>query len=223
MNIGYCVIMEIIQVFINNSREFSNDETTNKDNRIYIREETIKNEAELLKCCNDALKLTTNAKSNYTKFSDIDLEELRDSLLKVLDYKITIGVTQTEFNIIKSITVEPAGTQTDRDYLVLAFNIGYNEALMKECDRAIIFAKEVNDELINNNGKSFEASVNMLYKRYNLRNGYHRETEKLDELSYKVEIVLENKIKVGYIGTFDKVLKTYQITNVFINDIELPL
>lgn len=218
MNLGYYDILSIIQVFKNNSSEFSNDD------RIYIREETIKNEPELLKCCNDAFKLTTNPESNYSKFSDISLDELRDALLKVLDYKLKFLGTQTEFNIIKSITVEPASTPNDRDYLVLAFNIEYNEALMKECDRAILFANEVNYELINdNNGKTFEASVNMLYKRYKLRNGYHHETEKLDELSYKVEIVLENKIKVCYIGFFDKLVGSYQITNVFINDIELPL
>lgn len=153
MNLGYYDILSIIQVFKNNSSEFSNDD------RIYIREETIKNEPELLKCCNDAFKLTTNAESNYSKFSDISLDELRDALLKVLDYKLKFLGTQTEFNIIKSITVEPASTPTDRDYLVLAFNIEYNEALMKECDRAILFANEVNYELINdNNGKTFEAS-----------------------------------------------------------------
>lgn len=217
MNLGYD-ILDIIQVLKDNASEFSNDD------RLYIREETIKNEAALLKHCNDALKLTTNAKSNYTKFSDIDLEELRDSLLKVLDYKLKFFGAQTAFSIIKSITVEPAATPTDRDYLVFAFNVEYNEALMKECERAISFAKEVNNELINeNNGKTFESSVTMLYKRYNLRNGYHHETEKLDELSYKVEIVLENKIKVSFIGTFDRGLNTYQITNVFINDIEIPL
>ena len=200
LNLDYNRIMEIIEIFEDNSKHFSNI-----GNRKYIREETIKNEPELLKCCNDAFKLTTNAESNYSKFSDISLDELRDALLKVLDYKLKFLGTQTEFNIIKSITVEPASTPNDRDYLVLAFNIEYNEALMKECDRAILFANEVNYELINdNNGKTFEASVNMLYKRYKLRNGYHHETEKLDELSYKVEIVLENKIKVCYIGFFDK-------------------
>lgn len=218
MNLDYNDILSIIQVLEDNAREFSNDD------RLYIREETIKNEAELLKCCNDAFELTTNQKLNYTKFSDIDLEELKNALLKVLNYKITIGVTQTEYNIIKSITVEPAGTSTDRDYLVFEFNKDYNKDLMYECERVISFAKEVNTELINeNNGKTFESSVDMLYKRYKLRNGYHHETKKLDDLSYKVEIVLENKIKVTYQGTFNKVLNTYQITNVFINDIELPL
>ena len=94
LSLKYEKIIEIIDILEENSRIFSNI-----GSRLYINTETIKNEIELLEICNEAISAATNTETNYSKFSEINLEELKDSFLKVLDYKTTIDATQTEYNI----------------------------------------------------------------------------------------------------------------------------
>jgi hypothetical protein len=52
------------------------------------------------------IKNVFNPNKNYTKFSEINLEELKDAFLNVLDYKITFGAAVTilykKYNLINT-------------------------------------------------------------------------------------------------------------------------
>lgn len=209
LSLKYEKIIEIIDILEENSRIFSNI-----GSRLYINTETIKNEIELLEICNEAISAATNTETNYSKFSEINLEELKDSFLKVLDYKTTIDVTQTEYNIIRSIDIYPGESE---DYFVFDFNKNYNKDIINECQKALIFKDEINEELIRVIGKTFGEARTILYTKYNLRKDYLNKTIELDYHGYQIEIVLENRIKVCYLGYFDKNIDTFQFTNIFIN------
>lgn len=225
MNLSYNQIIENIEILERNSKEY-NDHRFSRNKERFIREDTIKNNDELVKLCNDAITNVTGTKTEYKNFKDIDLKVLEAAFLKVFDYTIKLGGINTNYNIIKSIRVDDKVNPNDNDYFVFEFNKDYNSDLLNESERLVQFSKEINKELISDSGKTIDTVIKLLFEKYKLRRGYPFEKVELDELSHKVEIELENKIKVCYIGTFDKFIinkGAYQITNILINDIELPL
>lgn len=179
LSLKYEKIIEIIDILEENSRIFSNI-----GSRLYINTETIKNEIELLEICNEAISAATNTETNYSKFSEINLEELKDSFLKVLDYKTTIDATQTEYNIIRSIDIYPGESE---DYFVFDFNKNYNKDIINECQKALIFKDEINKELIRGIGKTFGEARTILYTKYNLRKDYLNKTIELDYHGYQIK------------------------------------
>lgn len=215
-NLSYYEIINIIEILEQNSKIFSNYE-----NRKYINIETIKDERKLLQLCNDALSLTTNIESNYKRFEEIDLEKLKDAFTKVLDYKITIGGIKSEYNIIKSIEIYPG--ELNKNYFVFEFNKEYNSALLNESKRLKQFCNEINKELIGGTSKTVDHSIILLLQKYKLRKNYHTTKIQLDDISYQVEILLENKIKIGYLGFYDKNIESFKIIEILINNINIPL
>lgn len=225
MNLSYNQIIENIEILERNSKEY-NDHRFSRNKERFIREDTIKNNDELVKLCNDAITYVTGTKTEYKNFKDIDLKVLEAAFLKVFDYTIKLGGINTNYNIIKSIRVDDKVNPNDNDYFVFEFNKDYNSDLLNESERLVQFSKEINKELICGSGKTVDTVIKLLFEKYKLRRGYPFEKVEFDELSHKVEIELENKIKVCYIGTFDKFIinkGAYQITNILINDKELPL
>lgn len=225
MNLSYQQIIDNIEILERNSREY-NDHRFSRNKERFIREDTIKNNDELVKLCNDAITYVTGTKTEYKNFKDIDLYVLKAAFLKVFDYTLEFRGVNTNYNIIKNIKVDEKVNPNDNDYFVFEFNKDYNSDLLNEAERLVQFSKEINKELISGSGKTVDTAIKLLFEKYKLRRGHSFEKVDLDELSHKVEIELENKIKVCYIGTFNKfIIKdgTYQITNILINDIELPL
>lgn len=225
MNLSYHQIIENIEILERNSREY-NDHRFSRNKERFIREDTIKNNDELVKLCNDAITHATGTKSEYKNFKDVDLKVLEAAFSKVFDYTMELGGINTNYNIIKSIRVDEKVNPNDNDYFVFEFNKEYNSDLLNEAERLVQFSKEINKELISGSGKTVDTAIRLLFEKYKLRSGYPFKKEDLNEHSYKVEIELENKIKVCYIGIFDEFIinkGAYQITNILINDIELPL
>lgn len=215
-NLSYCEIINIIEILELNSKIFSN-----YGNRRYINIETIIDEKLLLQLCNDAISYITNIESNYKRFEEIDLEKLKEAFTKVLDYKITIGGIKSEYNTIKSIEIYPG--ELNKNYLVFEFNKEYNSALLNEFERLKQFCNEINKELVSGTGKIVEQSIILLLQKYKLRKNYHTTKIQLDDISYKVEILLENKIKIGYLGFYDKNIESFKIIEILINNINIPL
>lgn len=225
MNLSYHQIIDNIEILERNSREY-NDHRFSRNKERFIREDTIKNNDELVKLCNDAITHATGTKSEYKNFKDVDLKVLEAAFSKVFDYTMELGGINTNYNIIKSIRVDEKVNPNDNDYFVFEFNKEYNSDLLNEAERLVQFSKEINKELISGSGKTVDTAIRLLFEKYKLRSGYPFKKEDLNEHSYKVEIELENKIKVCYIGIFDEFIinkGAYQITNILINDIELPL
>ena len=215
-NLSYCEIINIIEILELNSKIFSN-----YGNRRYINIETIIDEKKLLQLCNDAISYTTTIESNYKRFEEIDLEKLKDAFTKVLDYKIAIGGIKSEYNIIKSIEIYPG--ELNKNYLVFEFNKEYNSALLNESEKLKQFCNEINKELISGTDKTVEQSIILLLQKYKLRKNYRTTKIQLDDILYQVEILLENKIKIGYLGFYDKNIESFKIIEILINNINIPL
>ena len=111
----------------------------------------------------------------------------------------------------------PFGKKKDEKGNNIDFNKNYNKDIINECQKALIFKDEINEELIRVIGKTFGEARTILYTKYNLRKDYLNKTIELDYHGYQIEIVLENRIKVCYLGYFDKNIDTFQFTNIFIN------